>query len=119
MIINGKTESFVNQDIKSNSETEIVMSYTKDKPGLVSAKLKISEYPNPNSTFDDEFYFSYLLEESAKILVINNNARFQDNVSGNINQLFSNDTYFKIKNSSASAIDFSERGVMAYQVAKS
>ena len=108
LIINGKTESFVNQDIKSNSETEIVMSYTKDKPGLVSAKLKISEYPNPNSTFDDEFYFSYLLEESAKILVINNNARFQDNVSGNINQLFSNDTYFKIKNSSASAIDFSE-----------
>ena len=108
LIINGKTESFVNQDIKSNSETEIVMSYTKDKPGLVSAKLKISEYPNPNSTFDDEFYFSYLLEESAKILVINNNARFQDNVSGNINQLFSNDPYFKIKNSSASAIDFSE-----------
>ncbi|MDB4052314.1 BatA domain-containing protein, partial [Flavobacteriales bacterium] len=42
LIINGKTESFVNQDIKSNSETEIVMSYTKDKPGLVSAKLKIS-----------------------------------------------------------------------------
>ena len=61
LIINGKTESFVNQDIKSNSETEIVMTYTKDKPGLVSAKLKISEYPNPNSTFDDEFYFSYLL----------------------------------------------------------
>lgn len=108
LVINGKIEGFVNQDIKANSHAEVVLNYTQDQPGLVTAKLRISEYPNPNATFDDEFYFSYLLEESAKVLVVNNNPRWMDNVSGNVNQLFINDGYFKIKNSLATAIDYSE-----------
>ncbi|MDA9261914.1 BatA domain-containing protein [Flavobacteriales bacterium] len=110
LFINGTSEGFMNQDISSNSSSEIKLNFSINSPGIVNAKLLISEYPNPVSTFDDEFYFSYLLDETAKVLVINENSSYLDNKSGNINQLFNNDSYFKLKNSSAGSIDYSEFG---------
>ncbi|MDA9262261.1 BatA domain-containing protein [bacterium] len=110
LFLNGTSEGFMNQDISSNSSSEIKLNFSINSPGIVNAKLLISEYPNPVSTFDDEFYFSYLLDETAKVLVINENSSYLDNKSGNINQLFNNDSYFKLKNSSAGSIDYSEFG---------
>ena len=110
LFLNGASEGFMNQDISANSSSEIKLNYTINSPGIINARLFISEYPNPVSTFDDDFYFSYLLDETAKVLVINENANFLNNTSGNINQLFKNDSYFKVKNSSASSIDYSEFG---------
>lgn len=108
LIINDTPEGFVNQDIKANSTSEIQLNYQIEKTGLVKARLKISEYPNPVSTFDDDFYFSYLLEDSTQVLVLNNEGTYLDNTSGNINQLFKNDEFFKVKNLSAKSIDFSQ-----------
>ena len=110
LFLNGASEGFMNQDISANSSSEINLNYSINSPGIVKAKLLISEYPNPVSTFDDAFYFSYLLDETAKVLVINENSTFLNNTSGNINQLFKNDGYFKVKNSSSGSIDYSEFG---------
>lgn len=108
LIINEKPEGFINQDIKANSTSEVQLNYQVTETGLVRAKLRISEYPNPVSTFDDDFYFSYLLEDSTQILVLNREGVYLDNTSGSINQLFKNDEFFKVKNLSAKSIDFSE-----------
>lgn len=110
LFINGASEGFMNQDISANSFSEINLNYTINSPGIVKAKLLISEYPNPVSTFDDAFYFSYLLDETAKVLVINENSSYLNNTSGSINQLFKNDGYFKIKNTSTGSINYSEFG---------
>jgi hypothetical protein len=110
LFLNGASEGFMNQDISANSASEIKLNYAINSPGIVNAKLLISEYPNPVSTFDDEFFFSYLLDETAKVLVINENSVYLNNTSGNINQLFKNDSYFKVKNSSSNSIDYSEFG---------
>ena len=106
--LNGKIEGFVNQDVVANSSAEVALNYQVANTGVVEGKLKISEYPNPVSTFDDEFYFSYLLKDSAQIIVINKNSKYLDNKSGNINQLFKNDTYFYVQNQSVSSIDYSK-----------
>ena len=110
LFLNGASEGFMNQDILANSSSEIKLNYSINSPGIVNAKLLISEYPNPVSTFDDAFYFSYLLAETAKVLVINENSTYLNNTSGNINQLFKNDDYFKVKNSSSGSIDYSDFG---------
>ncbi|MEN8958392.1 MAG: BatA domain-containing protein [Flavobacteriales bacterium] len=110
LFLNGASEGFMNQDISANSSSEINLNYSINSPGIVNAKLLISEYPNPVSTFDDAFYFSYLLDKTAKVLVINENSSYLNNTSGNINQLFKNDGYFKVKNSSVGSIDYSEFG---------
>lgn len=110
LFLNGASEGFMNQDVLANSSSEIKLNYSINSSGIVNAKLLISEYPNPVSTFDDAFYFSYLLAETAKVLVINENSAYLNNTSGNINQLFKNDDYFKVKNSSSSSIDYSEFG---------
>ncbi|MFB0997909.1 MAG: BatA domain-containing protein, partial [Flavobacteriales bacterium] len=110
LFLNGASEGFMNQDILANSSSEIKLNYSINSPGIVNAKLLISEYPNPVSTFDDALYFSYLLAETAKVLVINENSTYLNNTSGNINQLFKNDDYFKVKNSSSGSIDYSDFG---------
>lgn len=110
LFLNGASEGFMNQDILANSSSEIKLNYSINSPGIVNAKLLISEYPNPVSTSDDAFYFSYLLAETAKVFVINENTAYLNKTSGNINQLFKNDDYFKVKNSSFGSIDYSEFG---------
>lgn len=110
LFLNDRIEGFINQDISSNSSADINLNYLISTPGVVDAKLLISEYPNPVSTFDDDYYFSYLLEETAKVLVINENTAFLDGKTGNINQLFINDSFFKVKNTSNNSIDYSEFG---------
>ena len=108
LTINGIVQGIVNKDVLSNSSEEVLINYVVKKPGIVEAMVKISEYPDPVNTFDDTYYFSYLLKESSNVLAINNSSLFQDGKRGNINQLFKNDAYFKITNVSASSIDYSK-----------
>ena len=107
LIINEITQGYSDLvELEANSSKVTTLSYLIKEEGIVNAKIKISEYPNPIITFDDSYYFSYNLKKSAEVLCLNSIT----NTKTNINQLFQNDTYFKLKNTSAKAIDFSEFG---------
>lgn len=108
LTLKGTVKGILNQDVLSNSSETVSIDYTITEPGIVSGMMEISEYPDPSATFDDSFYFSYLLKETSNILVINQSQKFLDNTSGNINQLFKSDPYFKVSNSSISSIDYSK-----------
>ncbi len=106
--INGSVKGILNQDVLANSSETVSLDYKLTESGIVSGKLLISEYPDPTATFDDSYYFSYVLKKTSNILVINQSAKYLDNVSGNINQLFKSDPYFKLTNLSAASIDYSK-----------
>ena len=108
LLLNGSVKGILNQDVVANSSEVVSFDYKINESGIVSGMIEISEYPDPTATFDDRFYFSYLLNEASNVLVINQSREFLDNSSGSINQLFKSDPYFKIDNISASSIDFSK-----------
>jgi hypothetical protein len=108
LTINGGVKGIINQDILANSSEIVSLDYKLTKPGIVTAKLVVSEYPDPTATFDDSYYFSYVLKETSNVLVINQFSMYLDNISGNINQLFKSDPYLKLTNLSSSSINYSK-----------
>lgn len=106
LILNGEVKGLLNQDVLGESKSEISMDYEVKEVGEVRGELKMSEYPEPNAVFDDSYFFSYLLKSKSDILVINQSDKFLDGKSGNVNQLFSEDEFFKVENSSAASIDY-------------
>ena len=106
LILNGQVKGLLNHDVFANSEEEITIDFLVKEPGNVAGEIKISEYPDPNSVFDDSYFFSYLLKPESKVLVINQSAEFLDSKQGSVNQLFLSDSYFKVENTLVSSLDY-------------
>ncbi len=104
--LNGQVKGLVNADVLMNSEKVVTLDYVIQNPGKVEGKLSVSEYPNPTAIFDDTYYFSYLLKEESKVLVINESPEYLAAKNGSINQLFSNDPFFKVTNVVSSSINY-------------
>ena len=104
--LNGQVKGLVNADVLMNSEKVVTLDYVIQNPGKVEGKLSVSEYPNPTAIFDDTYYFSYLLKEESKVLVINELPEYLAAKNGSINQLFSNDPFFKVTNVVSSSINY-------------
>ena len=104
--LNGQVKGLVNADVLMNSEKVVTLDYVIQSPGKVEGKLSVSEYPNPTAIFDDTYYFSYLLKEESKVLVINELPEYLAAKNGSINQLFSNDPFFKVTNVVSSSINY-------------
>jgi len=104
--LNGQVKGLLNSDVLMNSEKIVSLDYQVQNPGKVEGKLRISEYPDPAAVFDDSYYFSYLLKEESKVLVINESSENLNAEKGSVNQLFSNDAFFKVTNTLSSSINY-------------
>jgi hypothetical protein len=104
--LNGQVKGLIIADVLMNSEKVVTLDYVIQNPGKVEGKLSVSEYPNPTAIFDDTYYFSYLLKEESKVLVINESPEYLAAKNGSINQLFSNDPFFKVTNVVSSSINY-------------
>ena len=63
-----ESRGLTNDYIDANEELISKIPFMVKSPGLKHGTVKISEYPNPNLTFDDNYYFSYLIKDKIKAL---------------------------------------------------
>lgn len=75
-----------------------VISFTTNKSGLSQCELRFNDYP---VSFDDVFYFSYSVPDRIHVLVINGKEE-----SPYLNQLYSANPAFELKNSSIQQVDY-------------
>lgn len=75
-----------------------VISFTTNKSGLSQCELRFNDYP---VSFDDVFYFSYSVPDRIHVLVINGKEESQY-----LNQLYSANPAFELKNSSIQQVDY-------------
>ena len=80
-INNNQSKGLTKDYIKANSSIITSIKYIAKEAGTINCKLKINNYPEPNLTFDDTYYFSYLLNEKIAVLCIVENENDTNYVS--------------------------------------
>lgn len=85
--INGNEPGPSTLSIPAESYVDDVITFTDRTPGVKSAKLSIK---TSQLFFDDEFYFTYTIKESVKILLIGT----RDEASTNLSQLYAVEPYY-------------------------
>jgi len=97
--INNTQRAIASFNINANSETEIILQYTIHKTGIQNGVLEITDYP---ITYDNSFYFSYLVSKNIPILSIN-----ETNENIYLNSLFGKDSAFTFANFLENNLDYS------------
>ena len=98
LYINEKQKTPATVNIAANAFEEIVLSYTNNEYGHHAGKVVLRDYP---VTFDDQFYFNYLVDSVTRILAINGSGE-----STALNALFGTDDSFVFTNQPEKNIDF-------------
>ena len=101
--VNGKQRAIASFDIGAYATSEVILGYTNYESGIQYGRLEIDDFP---ISFDDKFYFNYLVSDVTSVLAINGNG---ENLY--LNSLFGNDSTFIFKNVKQGNIDFSNLGL--------
>jgi hypothetical protein len=84
------------------SKTDVVLTYSIKDDGVQNARLEIEDHP---VTYDDKLYFSYYVNKSFPVLLVNG----EFNKSGQfLRSLLQNDSLFRLTEMNEKAIDFSQ-----------
>jgi hypothetical protein len=100
LTINSVQKAVANFAVGPGSETEIVLTYTENQPGIQHGQVEITDYPIVN---DDKFYFSYMVQPSIQLMSINEGPENQF-----INALFQNDSTLLFTNSQIKQLAYSK-----------
>jgi hypothetical protein len=98
LYINGKQKTLATFNCDKNSEVEIILSYISSEKGIHHCKAELNDYP---ITFDDVFYFSYFVNETIPVGLINT-----DISSKYISKLLASDSMFSFTQFNATNIDY-------------
>lgn len=104
--INSINQAFVNFTIAPGQKLKCEVPYTVHTNGEQHAQLSLADYPDASLTFDDDYYFSYFIQPSVRILHLHNDGYMNDS-SGYFGALYGNDPDFYFKNEQLSSFDFS------------
>jgi hypothetical protein len=110
LAINDNEKAWSNANIAPNSSTEGKISFTNTTTGLKKGKLSIK---TNQLFFDDDYFFTYEINESVRILLIT-----QDNTSKNLEQLYVLNPYYKfdLKNiNNINQEDFKDKDLIILQ----
>lgn len=99
LFINGVQKALSSLKLEANSSMETRLTFSVSEPGWQQAQLSISDYP---VTFDDNYFFSFQVEEHLEVLAINGNSP-----GSYLQALFGNDSYFVFNNSPVNQVDYS------------
>ena len=99
--INGKQSAIGSFAVNSYSETDTVLNFVNDKPGIQRAVVAIEDYP---VTYDDSYYLSYTVYEEIDILAIQESSGEQDFLA----KVFRGDSTMNYQTSSVRGISYSE-----------
>jgi len=83
-----------------DSVSTIQVNFTTPQAGLHSGSVQLTDYP---ITFDDEFYFSYLVQDSISVLRI-----FGDSKRNYIKQFYSSNPTFNYEELSVGSVNYSQ-----------
>ena len=106
LFVNEKQRAIASFDIGTYGTAEVILGYTNYDAGIQYGRLEIDDYP---ISFDDKFYFNYLVSDVTHVLAINGNG---ENLY--LNSLFKKDSAFRYQNVKQGNIDFSNLG--SYQL---
>ncbi|MFH2141060.1 MAG: BatA domain-containing protein, partial [Bacteroidota bacterium] len=70
LFINDSLKMLGSLNIEGGSDKTLQLNYTNSKKGQINGRIEISDYP---ITYDNNFYFSYLIADKLNVLIINNN----------------------------------------------
>ena len=99
LTINDVQKAVAAAKVASGNYTDVKLTFTVSTVGWQRAVVGIIDNP---ITFDDQYYFSFNVAESANLLAINNSAP-----SPYLKALFNPEGYFKLANSDERQIDYS------------
>ena len=86
-------------DIGPGGTEEVQLSWTINQTGIQQGRVEIVDYP---VTFDDQLYFSYVVNEEVPVLSV-----FEGRPSPFLGALFGSDTLFRYEQMPAFSIDYS------------
>lgn len=104
--INDNNQAFVNFTIAPGQKLKCEIPYTVHTNGVQHAELSLADYPDASLTFDDDYFFSYFIQPSVRILHLHNGVYMNDS-SGYFGALYGTDPDFFFKNEQLSTFDFS------------
>lgn len=96
--INDQTKTPGSFNIGPNDVAYDTLSFTNGYSGLQAGKISIKDYP---TTFDDHFYFSYIISENTNVSVID-----QSISTPPVEALFKNDDYINLQQFSVENINY-------------
>lgn len=99
--VNGMQKGVTSVEIPANASFEFEISFSPDQIGSSSAKVHVDDYP---ISFDDDYYFSFDVTPSIKVLEVKGN----DVMSSPVETLFSGDAYFQLSEMTEKSIDYSK-----------
>jgi len=98
LFINKEQKALGSLSIKARSTATDTLTFSGLSSGWKEAFVEITDYP---LVFDDKFYFSFKVEESMPVLIINGTTE-----NNYLNALFQSDTFFKLTNTSSGTINY-------------
>lgn len=104
--INDVIQGFGNFTIAENSSINCMVPFTVAQNGMQHCKLYLTEYPEPDMLFDDEYFFSYNIENKVSVLQLVEKETMNDTL-GYLGNLFNSNELFQFTSKSLSNIDFS------------
>lgn len=100
LTVNGQQKGLATLTVPANSQSECRISFTNSGQGIQHGVLELTDYP---VSFDDKFYFSFMLNKSVQVLCINGNGE-----NKYLQGLFANDSSVNLINNNEKQIDFSQ-----------
>ena len=100
-----ETKGLTNCKIEAKSQLIAKVTFKVKAPGIKHGTLKISDYPNPNLTFDDTYYFSYFIKEKIKVLHLFNN--ISQNTTSYFQSLYNTTPLVDFESQSINQADYS------------
>ena len=100
LFINDTLKTLGSFNIKANSSTTQKLAFTNINTGIIRGKVEITDYP---IIFDNDFYFSYNIDNEKKILTVGKPENEQY-----IDAVFENNDFFKLTYFSENNIKTSE-----------
>ena len=114
--INDKSQGFNNYIIPSYSYEDCEFNYTIYGTGIQECCFNLADYPDPEITFDDRFYFSYDVAKKIDILVVSKELA---DTSQGIGAILASVPMFNLQFSKTTAINYSELSTKNLIVLKS
>jgi hypothetical protein len=106
LAINSAIQGFGNFTIAENSLTNCIVPFAVAQNGMQHCKLYLTEYPEPDMLFDDEYFFSYSIEKKVSVLQLVEKENANDTL-GYLSNLFNSNDLFRFTAKSLSNLDFS------------
>jgi len=103
LYVNGNQKAISNFSVEPGNYCDSTLYFTNTSGGVQQCEARITD---AQITFDDNFYFSYLVQQEVKVLSLFDQSK-NDSISA-ISRLFRNDNYFKLSSVKVNQVDYSQ-----------